>query len=921
MNKCFVFLIVLFFVSCQFVLAQDVIYEDELQGFRNTGVISEELLGRGGDLTELQRSLIMGEISNFDASKKEAFWNQWGEMDAKNRRVWWNDLDDSGRRVFLKSFEENYGVKMTGFDETFYWGSGQESSGFSTMGNLDLRIPGAEVLAKHNGNSNDKIVEFVYANKNGVTEMTMKRESGISRNFKISEDSDESVFYDFKNDRIMRRVKPKEGELAILGMGEGMFSGTLNGKGNVEIDLSGDKARISLDNKAMFMHDLNNGEIYGQLEVVESEDENGNSVLTQEKAELIFNEGGLPEELSNIRIHSGEFLGGEFEGNTRVFYSEDEYNLLSAEEKTELGGHLVVDIEGKRLIGDVKRYEGGFGKDFVDEYADSLSKGIEGLSDGVAEIQKNLGYGDKAEAGAEVLGAKVPLIGGWLKGGLLGIKESQTKTSLTKSLFGKDSSYKKLGSWQKVIVDKMSSPEGMKMIERGISFADKSLQVAEDWTLGLQKGIVDSELFADNPILRASVPDSENSMDIVLGSRLLEDLNGGTVDLRAGTLSVYGEDFLGNSLPVKLFEGTNSNYIFDPYVGQSVFEDFELTLENSNQPEQEIRLDIGDDGHLQIKGVGVGSLKEYGQENIGLVADVVFYGIVPNIYESQDLVSASLSGSEEVVSRTQRFIGDSERKYYKMDSEFRKNDGAIDKAELEELESHATASTIQAYLMMGEGDTSFRLEATSEKSEMEFNLKIEDIGLMIKSISGQEKKSGNEKPDISISPILKAKLLDSAYNDKDFQNEISQRGIGSADDLGEVLDEQTDAIANFLIRSDGALVEFNEDSKNKLYTLKRGSSLLQIDPLVGPIVSDFLPMVVGSVRNDVNGNIVIDNKIWDNRFQKGANNVVIPTEYRARGLNVLVYGVEKMDEIVRKDVEKQLIEGLEEEYEVYLKIQ
>lgn len=76
---------------------------------------------------------------------------------------------------------------------------------------------------------------------------------------------------------------------------------------------------------------------------------------------------------------------------------------------------------------------------------------------------------------------------------------------------------------------------------------------------------------------------------------------------------------------------------------------------------------------------------------------------------------------------------------------------------------------------------------------------------------------------------------------------------------------------------------------------------------------------MGLVRVDQNGNVVVDNRVWDNRFQKGVNNVVILTKYRTTTAAALWYGEEAITTAAEKSIKGQALDEFEKKYIAYPK--
>ena len=929
------------FLALTFVLAiigfsfaaQNSVSDDELnkelKQMQDNGALSQNLIDKIPSLNPEQKEKVISGLATIP--DKQKFWDQWNSNEIKNKNSLLKDVSLEGRKAFFKQYGDHYGIKMTGFAENFDKGIAFGSGGI--VGNNKFYFDSEQIRKQNSeGDQSRKITEVEYKSENGKDSSIVKKQDGSSATIVTGKDMN-GYFFDARTSKLYS-LKDSSGNL--VPDEKNPLSGEWNGRGALTIDLTGKEKKLSLD----FTRDKNgkpedtnfakftnaNGESYSNfLKPNGKKDSEGNILYDREKAEISFNAEGKASVVSNA-FYDGTKYGGYFGKDVNMFYNKDDYAKLSDAEKSKLGSYLIVDEKNKYIRGDVARTPGGpipgteeYAKGLKDYWAGKLGemdkavKGIDTLLDldkknnnpaevGKAETKQNVGWMDAALNKAKDLAGSAADTG---KAAASSLARDYAKGEIAKALgLSKDNP----------IVTALSTNAGLKTIEASIAYARSYATIAEGLSSAAYAGMDSLSNSVDAPLMKSMLPAEGAFMNVQLKNDLARNIE--NVNLRGGSLEI--QDSSGQFVRVvdlatpysyKLNSNFNKN---DPS-----FEGINFNLVNNNVPDQQIQIVSDSNGDLRSIGVGgLSNMAEAGSISLsGTGTAIIGNSGKHDQTQTNGILSASLSVSSENLDSAKTYLDSASKQYADLYNKYKADPAGITPERNKELIALADDITLNYYQKMKGGDMSFSVESLSPESSQKFSERVNEIADKLDAFTGGKTATGANMD--SNDPTMQKLIglsVSKVLSDYSLQDQLVQRGLTSSGAVETALRKQASDISQFLRSNTGGSFEFVSNSKNQVYQIKYGDNVMNLDPVMGAVVSDVFPMIAGSggVRDD--GSFYIDNAIWsDNRFSgQKTENFYGETYHGLRGL-ILPKRRAQNEPIIKAQIQSQ-IQGQVEDY-------
>lgn len=735
------------------------------------------------------------------------FWAQWEDLDESVKRSFSRSLNQIARDEFMKKLSSYYGVEFTGFDKNTNFGVD------GVLGNPKTYI-NTKKIKEFNKNAKDPIKKIEYKKDGEVDIMKITKQSGSSVEIIAGKDKP-GYYFDPKTNRLHQS---NDGSST-----QNPFAGVWNGNGQLTVDTSGEDPKISLDyvrnngiaditKYATFTRD--NGDSFSTMQKPHGVDEKGNKQYDLLKAEISFNAEGKVTKITDAYAKTATF-GGYFGKEVSIFHAVGDFDSLSEEDKKAIGSYLIVDVEKGILRGDVAR---------------NL------VSRDVASDFKNLKsiIGDAKDRLAELAGSV----------NRLSPSDLRKAIALGTGLDEENPLLFALGVGKSLI---------SKVFDYGLGHLTSAENIAS-----IVQYKAESQVF--------NVPNEDTFLSVHIPNDMAQKLN--NVDLRGGRLSI--EDSRGKLVNI-VNQATPYNYFLNPNFNKDnpSLSGINFNLRNANIPEQQIQIYSDNQGKLTAVGIGKTALEIYGGRLIEVEGNVHVGGrfgfININRPFRQKVVSFDYQADPKTIQEAKDFLTKSS-----LVEDFRQlraryiADG-LTVTETQELQNLARQITQNYYQILTKGDSQFTIQGP------QIGESLNELAYQLDTIARSEPAQGNANLPVeedlinqALSLAARRVLSDTSLQDQFVQRDLNEKTLLSA---GK---KQLSDIAYFLRTNSGNSVSFVEDSKNKLYQLKVGSQTLNIDPALGPFVSDVLPMIVGSAGRNAQGKVYIDPYAFaNNRFLGG----------------------------------------------------
>jgi len=805
-------------------------YDKEINELKTTGKITPTLAAKIGELSDSQRTNIILEMVSFDNAKSLEFWKSWNQMQSSEKQNLWKKLSSAEKTTFIAEYSDNAGFSFNGIDESVKFGSGGAIGGLS--GFFDV-----EKIKEYNSNSEDPIIEVEYINDEGKRGFKFKKKSGAYAELVTSEQKN-GFYFNPSSGEI--KFIDKDGKLSK----DHFLSGNWNGKGNIKIDVSGDEAKIELDferddegnvidSKTKFASFKNSKGVRfsSMTKLTDDKDKDGKKIVLTEKAEFTFNEDGRPKKVS-MGYMKGDAIGGSFGRNVDIFYTVDDFNSLSDEQKAELGNFVIYDAEKKFLKTNLKVSEGGgivlgnlekirdVMRSFTNEQKEKImeTEGLEARKKLIEKFGVAMDEWDNAMDGLVAVGT----VGRLLSGDV---------TALTEAEF---------------LVDTIKS-----------------------WT-------DDYEILKENPLAVAAIPGREDFLSLEIRNDEIKNLN----DIRMGGGRLSIEDDNGKMTTI-VDSSTKNGYRLKPDLKKDnpQFSKLGFFLTSVNNPKQQISV-FFDKETQAIQTNGVDSFKNLavvGSESFAVTAYTkehkVFRADITH-QTDRELFKVQMSADQELTQIAREKLALDKKEWERMHAQFY-IDEKIDASEAQELKEFERTATTDYYRKLGEKDVFVLFEATGESTQeslAESQGKIaDDIESYFESFENAPSTSFKEQ--LNSFPREAIELsVGRVLSDTSLQDQMASRGIVNKDSFMAALKVQIHDAAEFIRDApSGKGFEFQADTKNKVYKIIYGNDnqnmrVFNVDPVFGPIIAENLPMILGSGEQDSKGNLVINTQPWKGRF-------------------------------------------------------
>ena len=822
-------------------------FQKKLEEFKQNGdlrVFSDNF----NFLIDQQKSEIIDSINN----NRQKFWNNWKSLDAKTKTTFTGLLNSEDREKFNQEFSKYYGISFKGFDK---------NTGFGVrgvIGNPKVYLD-AEKIKAYNQRTNDKIKFVEYKGDEDKDILKITKESGDSAEIIVGKDNN-GFYFDPNTNKFTRIIKSEDGKYSVDT--KDLFSGQWNGKGHLTLDFSEDDIMISAErnnkksDESSATFKTSDGNEYSALKKPIKNNEGKSSGYEYPKAEITFDKNGKLKELHNVYVKGSKF-NGLFGANTNVFHSKNDYDSLSLEAKDNLGAYLIIDEEKGFVGGDVARE-----KLSVAQTSESLRKWVESYKDNfnnILDAAKRLSDEDFIEAYAEGAG------------------------------LSKDNPLLR------------ENPDDMRRILEGsLRFGRDSTAVAESIASAVHK---ETALPIYNKPLEGSF------LDLQLKNNFAKNLK--NIDLRGGSLSI--EDNSGKMINV-VREATPYNYILNADFNKKnpSFSGINFNLINRNIPEHKVQIYSDGYGGLNAKGIGTTTLQTIGGRTYSVAGNVNVQGRLFGIVNINNpfydrLFSMQYKVSPETLKEAQDYLYRSEdsKDYLKLYNSYKQ--GGFTQAEIKELRKKAGDITIKYNNILGKGDSSFSIDFLSRQQPRKFSQALYDLsGTLIKA--SKTKTSTTQLSDDLLQTAFSVST-DRIFSDPKLRDALIQRGYTNQKAFINAGKKQIEDIGYFLRDNyyAGNSFTFVEDSKNNLYQIKIGSKTMNLDPALGSLTSEVLPLIVGQGGVDAQGNFYVNPNAWGRNRLIG-NKEVTSTVYRGYSLRGAMQagGKSGITKSVQNELEKKV---------------
>lgn len=851
--------------------------DEELKKLEETGVLSEDLVKTMPDWTAFQKGQVVEIVENLGDKSKE-FWEQWKILKPETTKNFLKELSQLERDSFTGKWGESFGLPpgvVFGFNEqTVLQGTraGNERIFFDAE-KAKGKVLGVGYKYNSDYDKGVDIMRFFMKDRGYAEVLVGKDQKGYYF------DVESNTFYKLKEEN-GNFYPDKDSPLTVV----------WNGKGHLTIDASLPQTRVSLsfsrddegdpDATKFAAITTNNGDSYSAYQKPKGKDNEGNDIFRLDYGEIAFDENGKPVVLSDV-YKRGDW-GGFFGKDVRMFYDKEEYSKLSSEEKSRLGSYLIVDEKNKFIGGNLARTQGVLPGS---EFARSLNDYISDLDKKVGGTLRKIDLAQTIRAGAALAGKDVDLFKNYLVNDL-GLSEDG------------------------FIVRAASSEVGVNTIRSSLGYASSFLGASGDLASAASSKL---------DYLAGMVPEENTRLDLHLSNDFAKKIE--NIELMSGTLGI--EDSRGNLVDV-VKKATAYGYYLDSDFNKNnpSFEGVNFNLVNPYVPELQIQIYSDNYGDLNAKGIGSTSLESTGKYTIGAFGSVTVSGrfglISRTISDGEWIGSAEFLASEDALKKAEAYLAEATREY-KATPEYNAlfGEGVYNKEADERLVKMADDITQEYYKILGGGDVGFRLDILGSESYQQFQKGVNQVAERLEgfaSASNENQKSPDTQNRV-IQEVI-ASVSQRFFSDERFRAQFTERKITSAGAVENAVNTQLVGMSRFLKSNTGRSVEFIEDSKNNLYQLNYGDNTYNLDPAIAPIVSDVMPIILGSAKMGEDGKLIINNDIWNRRFV-GDKNIVGGA---SMGVSGIIYALRNKDAIkysIGEAVKRDLIEKANKELDLF----
>ncbi len=890
LNYCIVLVCILLMIGLIMSQTTNGLTDDELkkelEKLKSQGQLSDTIVQNIDKLTPAQKDLIMSQFGSLQ--DKQKFWVQWNTLSADNKKNLLKSSSLQSKTTFFNELGKYYGVSFKGFAENFDKDVGFEVGGI--IGNEKAYFNAEEIKKLNSGADADKKIKEVELKKEGEkTIISYTKENGGSAKLIVGKDQF-GYYIDMENSKFYKLKDSGKKDGTTDFDEKSAFTGIWNGKGQLVIDSSDKKTKMSMDynkdakgqvsdinNFASFTNDK--GETYSAFQKPSGKkDDKGNEIYLNNKAEVTFSEDGKPILISDTYVVNDKYKGF-FGKDVNVLYSKDAYDQMSNEDKAKLGSYFIIDEKTGYIGGDVKRDKsgivGGAKKDaeailaYFRQQNEKLQKMENAVDKGLAIKGNSEGkdFWDRAQAGA--------------------LKALSEKTGFTPEYLISQGIHKYLGidlNQNSFIVKSLASDASLSTTRDIINYAQTYLSVGESVAGMFSSGLGSAASYLESPVLAASVPSEGSYLDVTLDNDLAKSIK--NIDFK-GVLNI--EDSQGKEVNI-ISSATPYSYTLNPNFNKEEvsFDGISFNLVNQNIPEQQIWISSDSNGQLEAKGVSntevgrMGSLSASATVSVaGPRGKIRGGGSDGLFYAEMSSATDSLTKAKEYLEQASADHNDLMAKYT---AENQKNGlEGFTGEQLKTLNDKRDAMTAQYWKIIGQSQFNFEIDSLSQTRPQEFGNAINQITSKLDAFANSP-ATQTQNPDTSTTPALSRLLsmaIEGVRTDYTLQDQLTQRGLSSSSAIEVAAKTQVGEIAEFLRNNNGNSVQFVSDNTNKIYQLKYGSETLNLDPAIGSITSKVLPMILGSGGINDQGKFYIDNYVRYNRFSTDRS-VVIPAYYQVQ---------------------------------------
>lgn len=731
------------------------------------------------------------------------FWEQWTNLDETVKINFAKSLDSAARNAFMKKLSTKYGVEFTGFDKNTGFGVG------GVIGNAKTYVD-AEQIQEFNKNAKDPIKKIEYKKTGEIDIIKIIKQSGSSLELKVGKDNPGFYFSPQSN-----RIHSSSGS-------KNSFVGIWNGNGQLTIDVSSaDQSKISLDytkkdglpdltNYATFTRE--NGESFSTIQKPSGVDEKGNQLYSLSKAELSFDKEGKLKKITDAYTKTATF-GGYFGNDVSIFHTLKDFDDI--ENKATLGSYLLVDKEKRIVKGDVARH-------LVSQDVASDFRNYKNMIGEAKDYLKNL---------ADSITRLDP--------------EDIRKAMALGTGLREDNPLLPFHSLQNINIAKP-------LISQAFGYAEFSLSSAENVATKIQS-------IAESPVFNA--PNEGTLLSVHIPNDMAQHL--ANVDLRGGRLSL--EDSSGKLVNIVNL-ATPYNYYLNPNFNKNnpSLSGINFNLRNTNILDQQIQVYSNNQGKLFAVGVGKTGLETYKSLDVVAAGSVNVQGGLFGIININKPFSQNVGGFEyqtdpKIIQEATDYLTKSTDVDIFRQLREESIAGGFTAAEIKKLETVAGKITHNYYQILTKGDSQFTV----------YGQELSQVGYRLDQVARTPSQQRNINDYVETDFINRALALSATrvLSDKSVQDQLVQRRLYSEEALIRAGKNQLSEVASFMIRNPSNSLTFVSDSKNKVYQLRSGSRMLNLDPALAPFVKDILPMVVGSGGLNAQGKLYIDPYVFaHNRF-------------------------------------------------------
>ena len=107
-----IFLIIL--LSIQLTISQEPLTQEELNKeleAMNQGLLTENLINNIDSLSSEQKTQVIQKIQSLE-SNSEQFWNNWHNLEANNKNIFWESFNQEQKTQFIDNLEKYYDTDL-----------------------------------------------------------------------------------------------------------------------------------------------------------------------------------------------------------------------------------------------------------------------------------------------------------------------------------------------------------------------------------------------------------------------------------------------------------------------------------------------------------------------------------------------------------------------------------------------------------------------------------------------------------------------------------------------------------------------------------------------------------------------------------------------------------------------------------------